>query len=128
MTWPPSLKCFSLRKPLTRARIVTSSRARVVPIGLTTTGSVLFCAATTTTRGGTGSGLGPAVTLQPGLPSTTAAAEAHRARSRAANGGERSGCNVMGECLRVKKRSPKMLEQVQWSASQIDQVFRVLES
>ena len=82
MTLPPSSKCFSLRKPLTRARIVTSSRARVVPIGLTTTGSVFRCAATTVTRGGAGAGPGRAVALQPQTPTATATAVPHRASSR----------------------------------------------
>lgn len=82
MTRPPSWKCFSLRNPLTRARMVTSSR-RVVPIGLTTIGTVICRAATTTTRGRAGSCGGSPVELQPLPSSIIAAARLHITADRA---------------------------------------------
>ena len=95
MTLPPSSKCFSLRNPLTRARIVTSSRARVVPIGLTTSGSVIRRASTTVTRAGTGAGFGREVALQPPAPGATAAAVALRTSSR-----DKSRRGIMDGALR----------------------------
>ena len=85
-SWPfltllPSLKCRSVKKPFTRARIVTSSRAREVPIGLTMIGTVILFESTTVTLGGfTRSGV--AVAVHPARPSTVATVEHEQANSR----------------------------------------------
>ena len=65
MTSPPSLKCISLRNPRTRARIETSWRARVVPIGSAMMGTVIRRASTTVTTGGGGTRSAPARGEQP---------------------------------------------------------------
>ena len=69
-SWPvltsaPSLKCISLRNPRTRARIETSWRARVVPIGSAMIGTVIRRASTTDTTGGGGDRSAPARDEQP---------------------------------------------------------------
>ncbi len=80
MTFLPSSKCFSSRKPFTRARIVTSLSARVVPIGLTTSGRVIFRDSTTVTVGGGGTlAAGPLV----------AARDAQHDRGRQARAGRK---------------------------------------
>ena len=86
-SWPfltllPSSKCRSVKKPLTRARIVTSSRARVVPIGLTMIGTVILFDSTTVTDGGGGTRSGVAVAVQPARPSRAATVEHEQARSK----------------------------------------------
>ena len=86
MTWPPSWKCFSFRKPLTCARMVTSSSARVVPIGLTRIGTVIRRDATTTTRGGAGCPTGSRLALHPTTPSPTPMDEPQRTARRRASG------------------------------------------
>ena len=56
-----------------------------MPIGLTTTGSVIRRAATTVTRAGTGAGFDREFALQPVAPSATAAAVALKTGSRDKN-------------------------------------------
>ena len=65
MTSPPSSKCISLRNPRTRARMETSWRARVVPIGSAMIGTVIRRASTTETTGGGGTRSAPAWGEQP---------------------------------------------------------------
>ena len=65
MTSAPSWKWISLRNPRTRARMETSWRARVVPIGSAMIGTVIRRASTTETTGGGGSRSAPARDEQP---------------------------------------------------------------
>ena len=87
LTFVPSSKCRSVRKPFTRARMVTSSRARVVPIGLTMIGTVILFDSTTVTDGGGGTRSGVAVAVQPARPSKAATRRA------------RAGQDAAGACV-----------------------------
>ena len=74
-----------------------------MPIGLTTTGSVIRRAATTVTRAGTGAGFDREVALQPLAPRATAAAVALRTSSR-----DKSRCSIMDGALRGDAGPPNV--------------------
>ena len=74
MTSPPSSKWISLRNPRTRARIETSWRARVVPIGSAMMGTVIRRASTTDTTGGGGVRAAPTSGEHPGIATDVRAA------------------------------------------------------
>ena len=82
LTFLPSSKCFSSRNPFTRARIVTSLSVRVVPIGLTTLGTVSFRAMTTVTWGCFVPSCLFSLAVHPATPSKAIAEQHTHARSR----------------------------------------------
>ena len=89
MTIAPSAKWRSVRNPRTRARIVTSSRARVVPLGVTSIGTLIRRDSTTPTVGAGGAALA-AVFWQPDRANKARASHAAPATRRATRMGTRS--------------------------------------